>query len=135
MMVYNDFSGNTILLKIEMPLNSFLDNFQSPSHFFRRWRYSQNSLNGMSNFQFGNFFIYGGYYFHQVNGYELVINYIFFLRKHSPLILSNLIQRMKKIVPNGNVELIEDKYILKFFRHPLGTKLMKPFGTCYATNA
>ncbi len=133
MLKCNTVSGKTILLKIEMPLNSFLDNFQSPSQFFRRWRYSQNSINGMTNFQFGNFFITGGYYFHQVQSNKLEINYLFFLRKSSPIISTNLIQRIKKVVPNGFITIIESENTPELIQHPVGTHLMKPFGSNYAT--
>jgi hypothetical protein len=126
-------TGNTILLRIEMPLGAFLNKFKSTSQFFRRWRYSQNSINGMSNFQFGNFFITGGYYFHQVQSNKLEINYLFFLRKSSPIISTNLIQRIKKVVPNGFISIIQSENMPELIQHPMGTKLMRTFGSFYAT--
>lgn len=123
-------------MQVSIPLDSFLKRFKSSSQFFRRWRYSQNSINGMSNLQFGNFFLQGGYYLNQFRDGEIQILYLIQARKKTPIIIGNLKQRIKKIVPESEISLDSDvenfKTLINLINHPSGTCLVKRFGNCYA---
>ena len=132
---------NDILIQVSIPLDSFLTRFKSSSQFFRRWRYSQNSINGMTNLQFGNFFLQGGYYLNQFRDGEIQIQYLIHSKKKTPIIIGNLKQRIKKIVPEG--EIIVDREIehfstlLKLLNNHSETCLIGKFGSRYVnkTNA
>lgn len=125
-------TGNTILLRIEMPLRTFLDKFKSPSHFFRRWRYSQNSINGVTNFQFGNFFITGGFYSNQIKDNQLLIHYLILTKVTSPIIKSSLKIRIQKLIPEGQVQFDTNtenfNTLLQLIKEPSGKFFIKSFG-------
>lgn len=127
---------NDIMIQVSIPLDSFLKRFKSSSQFFRRWRYSQNSINGMSNLQFGNFFLYGGYYLNQFKEENIQIQYLIHSKKKTPIIIGNLKQRIKKIVPEGEITLESEvekfKTLINLINHPSGTLLVGKFGSCYA---
>lgn len=129
-------SENDIMIQVSLPLDSFLKQFKSTSEFFRRWRYSQNSINGMSNLQFGNFFLQGGYYVNHFRDGEIQIQYLIQVRKKTPIIIGNLKQRIKKIVPEGEISFDSDieqfNTLINLINHPTGTCLVKRFGNCYA---
>ena len=131
-------SENDIMIQVSIPLDSFLKRFKSSSQFFRRWRYSQNSINGMSNLQFGNFFLQGGYYLNQFRDGEIQILYLIQTRKKTPIITGNLKQRIKKIVPESEISLDSDvenfKTLINLINHSSGTCLIKRFGCLYTSN-
>ena len=131
-------SENDILIQVSIPLDSFLKRFKSSSQFFRRWRYSQNSINGMSNLQFGNFFLHGGYYLNQFSDGEIKIQYLIHSKKKTPIITGNLKQRIKKIVPDGVITFDSDvenfNTLIHLIHHPSGTCLVKRFGCFYTSN-
>ena len=127
---------NDILIQVSVPLETFLKRFKSSSEFFRRWRYSQNSVNGMSNLQFGNYFLNGGYYLNQFRGNEILIQYLIHTKKKTPIITGNLIQRIKKIVPEGEITLDSEvekfNTLINLINHPSGTCLVGKFGSRYS---
>jgi hypothetical protein len=127
---------NDILIQVSVPIDTFLKRFKSSSAFFRRWRYSQNSINGMSNLQFGNFFLYGGYYLNQFKEGNIQIQYLIHSKKKTPIVIGNLKQRIKKIVPDGEITFDNDvenfNTLINLINHPAGTLLVGKFGNCYA---
>ena len=90
----------------------------------------------MSNLQFGNFFLYGGYYLNQFKEGDIQIQYLIHSRKKTPVVTGNLKQRIKKIVPEGEITLESEvekfKTLINLINHPSGTCLVKRFGNCYA---
>jgi hypothetical protein len=129
---------NDILIQVSVPLDSFLKRFKSSSDFFRRWRYSQNSINGMTNLQFGNFFLQGGYYLNQFRDGEIQIQYLIHSKKKTPIIVGNLKQRIKKIVPESDISIETDvenfNILFNLINHPSGTSLIKRFGCLCSSN-
>ena len=125
---------NDILIQVSVPIDTFLKRFKSSSAFFRRWRYSQNSINGMSNLLFGNFFLQGGYYLNHFRDGEIQIQYLIQIRKKTPIIIGNLKQRIKKIVPESEIfidnEIEQYNTLLNLINHNSGTSMIGKFGIC-----
>ena len=125
---------NDILIQVSVPIDTFLKRFKSSSAFFRRWRYSQNSINGMSNLLFGNFFLQGGYYLNHFRDGEIQIQYLIHSKKKTPIIIGNLKQRIKKIVPESEIfidnEIEQYNTLLNLINHNSGTSMIGKFGIC-----
>lgn len=86
----------------------------------------------MSNLQFGNFFLQGGYYLNQFRDGKIQILYLIQAKKKTPIIIGNLKQRIKKIVPESEISLDSDvenfKTLINLINHPSGTCLVGKFG-------
>lgn len=129
---------NSVIVKVNMDTQRFIEKFRSPSHYFRTLSHSNSSIGRRKNKDFFKRYIDGGAYRTDLTtsglSFTIVLKYKDDVR--TPTIDSSLKIRLLKLVLGSKVEINSlsdesNENLIRIFTQRKGSSLFQPFGKVY----
>ena len=128
----------SIIVRVNMDINNFIEKFKSPSHYFRTLSHSNSSIGRRKNRDFFKRYVDGGAYRTDLTpsglSFTIVLKYKDDVR--TPTIDSSLKLRLLKLVSGSKVDINSlsdesNENLIRVFTQRKGSSLFQPFGKVY----